>query len=172
MWDIVSTEFLWVLSVQVSKKTTTKKQKARASNKTKKRRRMKKGTAYDTFLYGLSHHKRKVCWSYDVLITSRMLAFLCEELIKKKTKKILLMRRAVSLVVCSFSCCVSPFFISSLMFDFSIKLSAFIWLCWSFFLGASKKIPAKKPRTQPNKRMSSKDNTGKGNLLIEFSIII
>ena len=33
-------------------------------------------------------------------------------------------------------------------------------------------IPAKKPRTQPNKRMSSKDNTGKGNLLIEFSIII
>ena len=87
---------------------------------------MKKGTAYDTFLYGLSHHKRKVFWSYDVLITSRMLAFLCEELIKKKTKKILLMRRAVSLVVCSFSCCVSPFFISSLMFDFSIKLSAFI----------------------------------------------
>ena len=54
MWDIVSTEFLWVLSVQVSKKTTTKKQTARASNKTNKRRRMKKGTAYDTFLYGLS----------------------------------------------------------------------------------------------------------------------
>ena len=33
-------------------------------------------------------------------------------------------------------------------------------------------IAAKKPRTQPNKRISSKDNTGKGNLLIEFSIII
>ena len=48
---------------------------------------MKKGTAYDTFLYGLSHHKRKVFWSYDVLITSRMLAFLCEELIKKKNQE-------------------------------------------------------------------------------------
>ena len=33
-------------------------------------------------------------------------------------------------------------------------------------------IAAKKPRTQPNKKKSGKDNTGKGNLLIKISIII
>ena len=34
MWDIVSTEFLWTSSIQVSKNTTTKNQTAGASNKT------------------------------------------------------------------------------------------------------------------------------------------
>ena len=41
-----------------------------------------------------------------------------------------------------------------------------------FFLGASEEIPATKPRTQPIKRKSSKDNTGKGNLLVKMSVIL
>ena len=43
MWDIVSTEFLWTLSIQVSKSTTTKKQTARASNTTNKKEKNEKG---------------------------------------------------------------------------------------------------------------------------------
>ena len=42
-WDIVSTEFLWTLSIQVSKNTTTKKQTARASNATNKKEQNEKG---------------------------------------------------------------------------------------------------------------------------------
>ena len=56
------------------------------------------------------HHKGIVCWSYDILITSIIIAFLGEELIKKTTKIILLITRgAVSLVMCS-SGFVSSFF--------------------------------------------------------------
>ena len=43
MWDIVSTEFLWTLSIQVSKNTTTKKQTAKASNTTNKKEKNEKG---------------------------------------------------------------------------------------------------------------------------------
>ena len=46
MWDIVITELLWTLSVQVSKKTTAKKQITRASNKTSKKEKNKKGNNF------------------------------------------------------------------------------------------------------------------------------
>ena len=46
MWDIVSTEFLWTLSIQVSKNTTTKKQTARASNTTNKKEINEKGNNF------------------------------------------------------------------------------------------------------------------------------
>ena len=56
------------------------------------------------------HHKSTVCCSFDILITSIIIAFLGEELIKKTTKIILLITRgAVSLVMCS-SGFVSSFF--------------------------------------------------------------
>ena len=48
MWDIVGTEFLWTLSIQVSKNTTTKKQTARDSNTTNKKEKNEKG---NNFLY-------------------------------------------------------------------------------------------------------------------------
>ena len=43
MWDNVSTELLWTLSIQVSKNTTTKKQTAKASNTTNKKEKNEKG---------------------------------------------------------------------------------------------------------------------------------
>ena len=53
MWDIVSTEFLWTLSIQVSKNTTTKKQTARASNTTNKMEKNEKGNTFCYIVYGL-----------------------------------------------------------------------------------------------------------------------
>ena len=46
MWDIVSTELLLTLSIQVSKNTTTKKQTARASNTTNKKEKNEKGNNF------------------------------------------------------------------------------------------------------------------------------
>ena len=43
LWDIVSTELLWTLSLQVSKNTTTEKKKARAATKTNKKEKNEKG---------------------------------------------------------------------------------------------------------------------------------
>ena len=84
MWDIVITELLWTLSVQVSKKTTTKMQTARASNETSKKEKNKKGNNFWYIWYMLIlHDGGKVCWSYNIWIISKMLAYLWEELIKK-----------------------------------------------------------------------------------------
>ena len=52
MWDIVSTEFLWTSSIQVSKNTTTKKQTAKASNATNKKGKKEKGNFWYV-TYGL-----------------------------------------------------------------------------------------------------------------------
>ena len=52
MWDIVSTEFLWTSSIQVSKNTTTKKQTAKASNTTNKKGKNEKGNFWYV-TYGL-----------------------------------------------------------------------------------------------------------------------
>ena len=53
MWDIVSTELLLTLSIQVSKNTTTKKQTARASNTTNKMEKNEKGNNFSYIVYGL-----------------------------------------------------------------------------------------------------------------------
>ena len=53
MWDIVSTELLLTLSIQVSKNTTTKKQTAKASNKTNKKEKNEKGNNLWHITYGL-----------------------------------------------------------------------------------------------------------------------
>ena len=53
MWDIVSTEFLWTSSIQVSKNTTTKKQTAKASNATNKKEKNEKGNNFWYVTYGL-----------------------------------------------------------------------------------------------------------------------
>lgn len=72
------------------------------------------------------HHKGTVCWSYEILITSIIIAFFGEELIKKTTKIILLITRgAVSLVMCS-SGFVSSFF-------HLVWYSAFIFSCLPLF---------------------------------------
>lgn len=72
------------------------------------------------------HHKSTVCCSFDILITSIIIAFLGEELIKKTTKIILLITRgAVSLVMCS-SGFVSSFF-------HLVWYSAFIFSCLPLF---------------------------------------
>ena len=55
-----------------------------------------------------------------------MLAFMCEELIKKNIKIILLiviMRGGVSVVLCSLCLCAFFFFLLSLML--------FLYLCWT-----------------------------------------
>ena len=52
MWDNVSTELLWTLSIQVSKNTTTKKQTSRASNTTNKKEKNEKGNFWH-ITYGL-----------------------------------------------------------------------------------------------------------------------
>ena len=84
MWDIVITELLWILSVQVSKKTTAKKQIARASNETSKKEKNKKGNNFWYIWYmPILHHGGKVCWSYNIWIISKILAYLWEELFKK-----------------------------------------------------------------------------------------
>ena len=46
MWDIVSTEFLWTLSIQVSKNTTTKKQTVGASNTANEKDKIGKGNNF------------------------------------------------------------------------------------------------------------------------------
>ena len=51
MWDIVSTELLWTLSIQVSK--NTKKQTAKASNTTNKMEKNEKGNNFCDIVYGL-----------------------------------------------------------------------------------------------------------------------
>ena len=53
MWDIVSTELLWTLSIQVSKNTTSKKQTAKASNTTNKMEKNEKGNNFCDIVYGL-----------------------------------------------------------------------------------------------------------------------
>ena len=53
MWDNVSTELLWTLSIQVSKNTTTKKQTAKASNTTNKKEKNEKGNNLWHTTYGL-----------------------------------------------------------------------------------------------------------------------
>lgn len=73
------------------------------------------------------HQEGKVWWSYDIWIPSTMMAFMCEELIKKNIKIILLimiMRGGVSVVLCSFCLCAF-FFLLSLMFCFYIYAGLF-----------------------------------------------
>ena len=55
----MSTEFLWTLSIQVSKNTTTKKQTARASNTTNKKEKNKKGKNFWHITKGLSQAQWK-----------------------------------------------------------------------------------------------------------------
>ena len=67
------------------------------------------------------HYKGKVCWRYDIWITSTMLPFSCEELIEKITEIIILllkMRETVSLV-CSFCFCFLFYLVWCSVFTFS-----------------------------------------------------
>lgn len=72
------------------------------------------------------HHKGTVCWSYEILITSIIIAFFGEELIKKNHQdNIINNERSSYLVMCS-SGFVSSFF-------HLVWYSAFIFSCLPLF---------------------------------------
>ena len=73
MWDNVSTELLWTLSIQVSKNTTTKKQTAKASNTTNKKEKNEKGNNFDTSLMACS----RLRWSVETKREHWGLIFAC-----------------------------------------------------------------------------------------------